>query len=139
MLWSRWREKCTWAEGTGRVLWQESGAENNEKGGSSCVSSWQQWSSRTNLICVPTTADCARFWLLCCQPRQIPGLQSPGHQSFRNDALAKNLLGQCRPSAWFARLKTILNTPPPTTSCDKKNKPSQILKIRNAYEFVKQL
>ena len=27
MLWSRWREKCTWAEGTGRVLWQQSGAE----------------------------------------------------------------------------------------------------------------
>ena len=56
------------------------------------------------------------------------GHQLPGHQSFRNDALANNLLGQGRPSAWFARLETIPNTPPPTSSCDRKNKSSQILK-----------
>ena len=57
------------------------------------------------------------------------GHQLPGHQSFRNDALANNLLGQGRPSAWFARLETIPNTPPPTSSCDRENKPSQVLKI----------
>ena len=63
------------------------------------------------------------------------GHQLPGHQSFRNDALANNLFGQGRPSAWFARLETIPNTPPPNSSCDRKNKSSQILKITCAYDF----
>ena len=135
MLWSRWREKCTWAEGTGRVLWQQSGAEELRRRkqlrqflATGVIAYHSDLCSHHCRLCpvllalLPAWID---SWVISCQE----------HQSFRNDALANILFGQGRPSAWFARLETIPNTPPPNSSCDRKNKPSQILKIYMCLRF----
>ena len=104
MLWSRWREKCTWAEGTGRVLWQQSGAEELRR-----RKQLRQFLA-TGVIAYHSdlcSHHCTIVRCFACSVASLDrflGHQLPGHQSFRNDALANNLLGRGRPSTWIARL-----------------------------------